>query len=76
MWMPVRRLIGAGYLRSALREARAADHVGAGLLHRVDQLLQLDRVVLAVAVDLRHPLVAVLLGVTGSRPGRRRRCRG
>ena len=45
------------------QEARAADHVHGLLVHRRDQPLELDRVVLAVAVDLREEVIAVLARV-------------
>ena len=61
-WIPVRRLIGAGYSHVCGDEPRAADHVDAVSGHRVLEAAQLGRVVLAVTVDLGHPLVAVVVG--------------
>ena len=76
MWMPVRRLIGAGYFMSTMkREPQTMSTLGSAAI-AATSLEQLARIVLAVAVDLGHVGVALLLGVDEARPARRRRRRG
>ena len=62
MWMPVRRLIGAevAVSRVGKREPQTMSSVGSRV-HRREELRDLGRVVLAVAVDLDHVVVAVLV---------------
>ena len=58
--IPIRRASGGRYVAVAVDEARARDDVGLAALDRAEQLLELGRVVLAVAVEPHGRLVAVL----------------
>ena len=64
MWMPVRRLIGAGYRMSAERKREPQTMSTRLVGHRVLEAMQFAGVVLAVAVHLHHALVPVLVART------------